>query len=55
LTTIPAPKPERRRAIASPMPLDEPVTMTALPARSIVVPFSWPQRIRAESLACGSG
>src|SRR5690242_17369585 len=42
LTTIPAPRPERRRAIAAPMPLDEPVTMTALPARSIPFPSASP-------------
>ena len=29
LTTIPAPRPLRRRAVAAPMPLEEPVTMTA--------------------------
>src|SRR5215472_6692876 len=39
LTTIPAPRPERRRATAAPIPLDDPVTMTALPVRSIPVPL----------------
>src|SRR5260370_21235178 len=33
LTTIPAPRPARRRATAAPMPLVEPVTMIALLVR----------------------
>ena len=50
LTTIPAPRPERRRATAAPMPLDDPVMMTALPGRSIPVPLQLAEVRSAASL-----
>ena len=34
LTTTVAPNPERRRAVCSPMPLDEPVTIATRPSNS---------------------
>src|SRR5215469_1145204 len=51
LTTIFAPSPDRRRAIAAPIPLDEPVTMTTLPVSFMLIP----RRVGVVQESTGSG